>query len=88
VADKMLTMAKEGTLAARRRAGAVVRTDSVLQKLFTEFDVRHKERDGRYTRVLKTQQRTSDSAKMACIEYVDRAGSADRCCPSRLRCVS
>ena len=74
VADWVVTFAKKGTLTARRRAAAVVRTDAMVQKLFTEFAERYRERAGGFTRVLQTGQRKSDSAKMAYIEYVDREG--------------
>ena len=74
VADRVVTFAKKGTLTARRRAAAVVRTDAMVQKLFTEFAERYRERAGGFTRVLQTGQRKSDSAKMAYIEYVDREG--------------
>ena len=76
VADRVVTFAKKGTLTARRRAAAVVRTDAMVQKLFTEFAERYRERAGGFTRVLQTGQRKSDSAKMAYIEYVDREGSS------------
>lgn len=74
LADKVVTYAKKGTLLAKRQAGAIVRTELMLQKLFTELADRYKTRAGGYTRVLQTKQRLSDSAKMAIIEYVDRKG--------------
>uniref|UniRef100_A0A7S0SCZ0 50S ribosomal protein L17 n=1 Tax=Mantoniella antarctica TaxID=81844 RepID=A0A7S0SCZ0_9CHLO len=74
LADQVVTMAKKGTLAARRQAGAIVRTETELQKLFTQFAARYKDRAGGYCRVLQTGQRGGDSASMALIEYVDREG--------------
>ena len=74
IADRVVTYAKRGTLSARRRAGAVVRTDAAVQKLFTELAERYQGRAGGFTRVLQTGQRKSDSAQMAYIEYVDREG--------------
>ena len=74
VADRVVTYAKRGTLSARRRATAVVRTDAAVQKLFTELAARYQGRAGGFTRVLQTGQRKSDSAQMAFIEYVDREG--------------
>ena len=74
IADRVVTYAKRGTLSARRRATAVVRTDAAVQKLFTELAERYSGRAGGFTRVLQTGQRSSDSAQMAYIEYVDREG--------------
>ena len=74
VADRVVTFAKEGSLRARRKAAAVVRTDAAVNKLFTELAERYKERPGGFTRVLQIGQRKSDSAAMAYIEYVDRDG--------------
>eukprot|EP00249_Psilotum_nudum_P005690 c19121_g1_i1 orf=485-1117(-) len=72
VADQMVTMGKEGTLVARRRAVAVLRGDFELHKLFTELAERYKDRAGGYTRVLRTRIRQGDAAEMAYIEFVDR----------------
>lgn len=72
VADKMVTLGKEGSLLARRRAAAVLRGDFELHKLFTELAERYKERAGGYTRVLRTRIRQGDAAAMAFIEFVDR----------------
>ncbi|CAK0762295.1 hypothetical protein CVIRNUC_002943 [Coccomyxa viridis] len=74
VADRMITLGKEGTLHARRRAAAVVRGKDVLQKLFQQMADRYKDREGGYTRILRTRQRNNDAAHMAFIEYVDREG--------------
>ena len=74
VADKMISLGKEGTLAARRRAKAILRTDESIIKLFGPLAERYKEREGGYTRVMQTRTRVGDAAKMAYIEYVDRVG--------------
>lgn len=74
VADKVVTIAKESSLHARRKAAEIVRGDDVLHKLFTEMAQRYKHRQGGYTRVLQTGQRPNDAARMAVIEYVDRPG--------------
>jgi large subunit ribosomal protein L17 len=74
VADRMITLGKEGTLAARRRARAILRTDASIIKLFGPLAERYKEREGGYTRVTQTRTRVGDAAKMAYIEYVDRVG--------------
>ncbi|BDA42453.1 50S ribosomal protein L17 [Coccomyxa sp. Obi] len=74
LADRVITWGKEGDLHARRKAAAVVRGDDVLHKLFNEMAERYKDRDGGYTRILRTRQRLNDAAHMAYIEYVDRDG--------------
>ncbi|CAI6010319.1 unnamed protein product [Closterium sp. NIES-65] len=68
VADRMVTLAKEGTLQSRREAAAVVRGKDVLQKLFYDLSERYKDRAGGYTRVLPTRTRVGDAAPMAYIE--------------------
>ena len=74
IADHMVTLGKDGSLAARRRAAAVVRGEGVLSKLFKEFAKRYEARAGGYTRVLQTRRRIGDGAQMAYIEYIDRPG--------------
>ena len=74
IADRMITLGKEGTLAARRRARAVLRTDEANIKLFGPLARRYQHREGGYTRVLQTRTRVGDAAKMAYIEYIDRIG--------------
>ena len=61
-------------MAARRQAGAVLRGDDVIQKLFGEMAERYKDRDGGYTRILRTRRRPNDAAQMAFIEYIGREG--------------
>ena len=58
----------QDTLHARRKAAAIVRGDSVMHKLFTEFATRYRERSGGYTRILQTRRRPNDCAQMAYIE--------------------
>ena len=72
----MVTLAKQDTLASRRRAARTVRFEEVkdgqnaLQKLFTEIGPRYLERNGGYTRIIKTTPRRGDGAPMAIIEFV------------------
>lgn len=76
LADKMITLAKEGTLASRRLAAETVRFEDVkegqnaLQKLFSELGPRYQDRNGGYTRIIKTLPRRGDAAPMAIIEFV------------------
>eukprot|EP00192_Tetraselmis_astigmatica_P017896 CAMPEP_0117671976 /NCGR_PEP_ID=MMETSP0804-20121206/13647_1 /TAXON_ID=1074897 /ORGANISM="Tetraselmis astigmatica, Strain CCMP880" /LENGTH=141 /DNA_ID=CAMNT_0005480525 /DNA_START=112 /DNA_END=537 /DNA_ORIENTATION=- len=74
VADNMITLGKKGDLNARRQAAAVVNGDEEIHTLFTTLAERYRDREGGYTRVLKTQQRKNDAAPMAYIEFVDREG--------------
>ena len=74
VADQMITLGKKGDLSARRRAAAYLMDDRSLSKLFTVLADRYEDREGGYTRVLKSGNRYGDMAKMAIIEYVDRSG--------------
>ncbi|KAF3440570.1 hypothetical protein FNV43_RR18854 [Rhamnella rubrinervis] len=72
LADQMVTLGKEGSLCASRRAAAFVRGDDVMHKLFTELAYRYKDRVGGYTRMLRTRIRVGDAAPMAYIEFIDR----------------
>lgn len=72
VADNMISLGKEGTLAARRKAAGIVHGDANVFKLFSEMAERYKARAGGYTRVLATRIRQGDAAPMAYIEFVDR----------------
>ncbi len=74
--EKVITLAKKGGLANRRRAISIVRDEKQVQKLFDVLAERYKERNGGYTRVLKAGFRYGDAAPMAVIELVDRDPSA------------
>lgn len=77
LADKMVTLGKQGDLAARRQAAKLVRfevdenNNYAIQKLFSEIAPKYATRNGGYTRVLKEEPRRGDSAPMAIIEFVD-----------------
>jgi large subunit ribosomal protein L17 len=74
--EKLITLAKKGTLHARRQAASQLRDDKVVQKLFSVLAARYKDRKGGYTRVLKAGIRYGDAAPMAMIELVDRDTTA------------
>ncbi len=68
--DRMITLGKEGTLPARRRALAFIRSKEVVSKLFSDVAGRFKDRQGGYTRTVKTRRRIGDGAEMVAIELV------------------
>ncbi len=78
VVDELITLGKKGDLAARRQAAAYLRhvvvdeatQKTVLQKLFDEVAPKYADRNGGYTRVVKTGVRKGDAAPMAYIELV------------------
>jgi len=71
LAERMVTLGKNGSIHARRRALAVLRQKSAVKKLFDDIAQRSAERNGGYTRIVKLGARKSDSAHMAFIEWVD-----------------
>lgn len=70
--DRMITLGKEGTLPARRRALAFLRSKDVVSKLFADVAGRFKDRRGGYTRIVKTRRRIGDGGEMVAIELVSR----------------
>jgi large subunit ribosomal protein L17 len=74
--EKLITLAKGGSLSSRRIAQSRLRDHEQLQKLFEVLGPRYKERKGGYTRVLKAGFRYGDNAPVAIIELVDRDRAA------------
>jgi large subunit ribosomal protein L17 len=72
VAEPLITLAKEDSVANRRVAFSRLRDKAVVGKLFTDLGPRYKERPGGYMRILKCGFRTGDKAPMAYVELVDR----------------
>lgn len=70
VAEKMITLAKRGSLHARRQALAYMTKESAVKKLFDEIGPRFSERPGGYTRIVKLGPRAGDGAPMAMLELV------------------
>src|SRR3954463_6458841 len=73
LAEKMVTLGKQGSLHARRTALAVLRQKDAVKKLFDDIAPRSADRKGGYTRIVKLGQRKSDSAPVAFLEWVDVA---------------
>ncbi|MBM4398821.1 MAG: 50S ribosomal protein L17 [Candidatus Cloacimonetes bacterium] len=70
--DRLITYAKNDTVASRRLAYSVLGNRSLVKKLFDEIAPQMQERNGGYTRVLKTGFRKGDSAPLAIIEFVGK----------------
>lgn len=70
IAEKMITLAKRGDLHARRQAYSYIRSQEIVAKLFDEIGGMFADRNGGYTRIIKTGVRQGDAASMAIIELV------------------
>ena len=70
-AEKIITLGKQESLHARRRALAIIRKKSVVHKLFDTLAPRYADRHGGYTRIIRLGYRKGDNAEMALIELVD-----------------
>jgi large subunit ribosomal protein L17 len=68
--EKMITLGKKGDLAARRKAAAYVMTDEALAKLFDTLGPRFGDREGGYTRIVRTAWQKGDGAEKAFIELL------------------
>ena len=69
-AERMITLGKKGTLADRRRAFAFLRDEEAVAKLFNDLAPKYAEKNGGYTRIIKTSVRKGDSAELAIIALV------------------
>ena len=72
IAEPLITLAKEDSLANRRLAFRRTRNKATVGKLFTELGPRYQDRPGGYIRILKCGYRDGDAAPMAWVELVDR----------------
>ncbi len=68
--EKYITIAKENTLHNKRKVMAFVTKEDVVKKLFDEIAPNYSDRNGGYTRIIKTGPRRGDAAEMAIIELV------------------
>ena len=70
LAEKMITLAKDNTLASYRQALAFITKEDVANKLFKEISPKYADRKGGYTRVVRIGPRRGDAAEMAIIQLV------------------
>ena len=68
--EKMITLAKNDTLANKRRALAYVTKEDVVKKLFDEIAPKYKDVNGGYCRLIKTEARRGDAAEMCILELI------------------
>ena len=70
-AEKLVTAARKGTLAARRQVAAKLRDEAAAKELFEKIVPMMEGRQGGYTRIVKLGQRSNDGAEMAILAWVD-----------------
>ena len=70
LAEKMITLGKDNTLASRRQALSFITREDVVTKVFKELAPKYAERNGGYTRITKIGPRRGDAAEMAIVELV------------------
>jgi len=73
IAEKLITLAKNDTVHARRQAARQVPDDGLIAKLFDTIGPRFSTRPGGYTRIMKLGARRGDAAEMAILELVERS---------------
>jgi large subunit ribosomal protein L17 len=78
LADRFISLAKDGTPHSRRRAHRDVRDVEILNKLFEALGPRFKDRPGGYTRIVRVGRRAGDAAEMAMIELVERTPAGEQ----------
>jgi large subunit ribosomal protein L17 len=77
VVERVITKARENTLAARRVVHKTVRDQAALAKLFQSIGPRFKERPGGYTRIIHVENRIGDNAPMSVLELVEKGEKAE-----------
>jgi large subunit ribosomal protein L17 len=71
IAERMVTIARTGTLAARRKVATMVADKEIAKRLFDEIAPRFADRPGGYTRIMRLGRRHGDNAELAIIEFID-----------------
>lgn len=70
LAEKLITLGKNDSVAARRQAMAFITREDIVKKLFTELSKKYADRNGGYTRITRIGARRGDAAEVAVIELV------------------
>ena len=70
IAEKMITLGKQNTLHAKRQALSYITKEDVVKKLFDDIAPKYADRNGGYTRIIKTGPRRGDAAEMAIIQLI------------------
>lgn len=78
LAEKMITLGKQGSLHARRNALAVIKDRKIVKKLFEDIAPRFQDRQGGYTRIFKAGHRPGDGALLSVIELTTKVSSTDK----------
>ena len=74
IAEKMITLGKEGSLHSRRQAISFIQKKDIVSKLFDDVAGRFGTRAGGYTRIIPTRRRPGDGAEMVALELIEREG--------------
>ena len=82
LAEKLVTVARKGTLDARRRAAATLRDEAAAKELFEKIVPMMEGRQGGYTRIVKLGQRAADGAEMAVLSWVDEPVAKKEAAPA------
>ncbi len=69
--ERLITVARRGTLAARRQLQRDLTTEEAVRAMLTTHGARFKNRQGGYTRIIKTSRRAGDGARMALLTFVE-----------------
>ncbi len=72
ITEKIITLGKDGSLHARRRALNFIRKKDVVSKLFSDVAGRFRSRPGGYIRIIPTRRRPGDAAELVAIELIER----------------
>ena len=78
LAEKMITLAKKGTLHARRLAISKLRNEDAVKMLFEGLAQKYMERKGGYTRIIQLGQRIGDAAKMCILQWVGETEKVEK----------